>query len=89
MKRLGVKTTANRSCGMRIIPMPAATTENAMSVEHYHKWFMVQTKNSFETHGISNPDPDVEPIYKMVEYAYMSCSCGEVFKKVVKVKKDD
>lgn len=44
---------------------------------HEHKWFVFQIKNVFEpTHE--------QDMYRMIEYAYSGCNCGDVIK--IKVK---
>jgi len=57
---------------------------------HRHNWVMVQTKNAFEPmQPGENKEQQVyftnhgEPLYRMVEYAYLACTCGAVIKSRV------
>jgi hypothetical protein len=52
---------------------------------HEHKYFMFQVKQVFEP----QPDTDNTGLYKMVEYGYLSCNCGETVKSKVRIKEDD
>ena len=47
---------------------------------HDHRWHLAQVKKDFEL-----VDP-LQQLYKMVEYAYLICNCGELNKKPVKLK---
>jgi hypothetical protein len=50
--------------------------------KHYHS-ITVQLKTMFEPVMDDAPTFD-EPLYRMVEYAYLACACGDVIKSTVR-----
>ncbi len=64
-----------------------------MNNEHHdgtsHRFFLFETKTTFEPYAIDNEIVNVasEPLYLKVDYAILSCNCGEVIRR--KVRKED
>lgn len=58
-----------------------------MARDHEHRWFLTTTKNAFEP--VPQFKPDGEPVetadmlYRIVEYAYLICNCGDIKKEPV------
>lgn len=54
-------------------------------MRHEHKYFIWQVKSVFETvQDDDMPAHDLGPLYRMVEYAFMGCNCGDVIKTKVR-----
>jgi hypothetical protein len=51
---------------------------------HKHNFYPWNTKKEFEIWELAS---DGQTLYKMVEYAYVNCQCGQV--KKVKIKDED
>ena len=55
--------------------------------DHKHNFYAFQMKTSFEPTGEVNELK--QALYIMVDYMYLSCSCGEARKALAAVKHSD
>lgn len=62
-------------------------------MNHDHKFFLFETKATFELYDYKAENPNLEyasglpgELYQRIEYAILACGCGEVIR--TKVRKD-
>lgn len=53
---------------------------------HFHKYYMASTKKEFE--AVDPVEFDAYDLFRAVDYAYLICTCGQVWKTVVGLKTD-
>jgi len=51
---------------------------------HDHKFFLFETRQAFEPFQFETNIQHTPQLYQRIEYAVLSCNCGEVIKRKVK-----